>query len=136
MTYVGNVSYGVSWHVQYLELEPQGFEDRSVAFSQRSRGFRYFLGSGTKHGNLSRTRQGGHAADVIGVSMRDQDSCELQSSCDLLFDWVRVAGIDRHHLFRILRRMDEPNVIVCERSNGRDLQHFQNQSGDYESEFL
>ena len=40
-------------------------------------------------------------------------------------DGTGVARIARHHLSRIPRRMDQPNVVVGECSNGRYLQHFQ-----------
>jgi len=53
------------------------------------------------------------ATNMVAMMVCNQNAPELKVVREkVLLDWTRIARIDRHHLPRIQRRVDEPNVVV------------------------
>jgi hypothetical protein len=113
----------VPGYVQDLEVQIELREISRVAFAQRTRLAGHFFPGGSEDRNAVSTQQAIHAANVVGVTMRDENARQLKSARQFLFDRLCVPWIHRDYSRRIPRRMDEPNVVVGKRANSRNLQH-------------
>src|SRR5690606_39555143 len=89
VTDVRDVSRCVSRDIQHLEAQIELRERSCVSFPQRSRLTGYVFPRRAEYRHAVRSRQCLHAADMVGVSMRDEDARELELPIERGFDRVR-----------------------------------------------
>ena len=124
MAVEGNMTGGVTRHAEDCEFEAERRQPRTIAVRQRNASHGQAFVAWPKHGGAGLRDQAGSATDVIGMVMRREDGVQLQVFCREAPQYRdSVARIDDGNRIGITCAADQPDVIVLEGGDRRDLEH-------------